>query len=159
MVLRLTSDHLQQIQAHAEGTYPDECCGLLLGQGLPDEPDTRIVVEVWQTQNAWSDEVARELSDSKSEHGSLSKSRRYWIDPKQMLAGQRYARDRHLTIIGIYHSHPDHAAVPSECDRVLAWSDYSYLIVSVCQGCAQNLLSWRLDPTHQFQPETILNSH
>ncbi|MBD2462431.1 M67 family metallopeptidase [Oscillatoria sp. FACHB-1407] len=159
MTLRLTPDHLQQIQAHAEGTYPDECCGLLLGRGVPDEPDMRAIVEVWQTQNAWSDEVARELSGSVHDDLPLSKSRRYWIDPKEMLVGQRYARDRHLTIIGIYHSHIDHPAVPSECDRVLAWSDYSYLIVSVRQGCAQNLLSWRLDPSHQFQPETILNSH
>jgi proteasome lid subunit RPN8/RPN11 len=132
---------------------------LLLGQGVLNEPDTRQVVEVWPVQNAWGDEVARELSGAVQGDLPLSKTRRYWIDPKEMLASQRYARDRHLTIIGIYHSHPDHPAVPSECDRRLAWSDYSYLIVSVCQGSAQNLLSWRLDPSHQFQPETIFNSH
>lgn len=159
VALRLNSNHLHQIQTHAERTYPHECCGLLLGHMTTEESDTRTVVDVWQTQNAWSEEVAYELSDIiQGDRLSSSTTDRYWIDPQAMLSAQRDARDRNLTIIGIYHSHPDHPAVPSECDRVLAWSSYSYLIVSVRQGCVQNLLSWRLDPNHQFQPETILSS-
>jgi proteasome lid subunit RPN8/RPN11 len=68
---------------------------------------------------------------------------------------QRDGRERNLDIIGIYHSHIDHPAVPSECDRRLAWSSYSYVIVSVVHGKASDLKSWCLDDQHQFQPEPI----
>lgn len=112
------------------------------------------LVEVWRTPNAWSSTVAT-LTDPTISLGQHSKGDRYWIDPKDLLEAQRYARDRHYQVIGIYHSHPDHPAVPSECDRVLAWSGYSYLIVSVQQGIAQDLLCWTLDETHQFQPESL----
>jgi proteasome lid subunit RPN8/RPN11 len=162
VALHLTSQQRRQIKAHAESTYPHECCGLLLGELEPDGTDRRSLVEVWPTQNAWSAEVAQELSGMMpaaiaAGEGSRSQSDRYWIDPQELLAAQRYARDRSFSVIGIYHSHPDHPAVPSECDRVLAWSDYSYLIVSVHQGKAQSLLSWRLDQNHQFQSEVILS--
>ncbi|NJR67146.1 MAG: hypothetical protein HC772_20450, partial [Leptolyngbyaceae cyanobacterium CRU_2_3] len=49
-------------------------------------------------------------------------------------------------------------AVPSECDRVLAWTGYTYVIVAVQQGKAINGLAWTLDENHQFQPEDLLNS-
>jgi len=32
MTLILQPPHLQALQAHAEQTYPEECCGLLLGR-------------------------------------------------------------------------------------------------------------------------------
>jgi proteasome lid subunit RPN8/RPN11 len=72
-----------------------------------------------------------------------------------MLQVQRSARERELEIIGIYHSHPDHPAVPSECDRRLAWPVYSYVILSVQSGQVMACQSWRLDDQHQFQPEAI----
>ena len=84
-----------------------------------------------------------------------TKGYHYWIAPEEMLAAMKDARQRNLEIVGIYHSHPDHPAVPSECDRRLAWSQYSYLIVSVLQGKATNAQSWVLDENHQFQPEAI----
>ncbi|HEY9618776.1 MAG TPA: M67 family metallopeptidase [Crinalium sp.] len=160
MALHLSPDQIQHIRHHAESTYPDECCGLLLGQIEPGESNAEsnsVVVEARSLPNAWVDSIADELSalgNVPTTHG-LTKSRRYWIDPKDMLEAQRYARDRHLTIVGIYHSHPDNPAVPSECDRVLAWPEYSYLIVSVPKGNAKDLLSWKLDDGHQFQSEPI----
>ncbi|MEO0378401.1 MAG: M67 family metallopeptidase, partial [Cyanobacteria bacterium P01_A01_bin.17] len=86
---------------------------------------------------------------------SHTKQRRYWIDPKDMLRVQRQAREKGLNIIGIYHSHPDHVAEPSECDRALAWPAYAYVIVSVCEGKAVDVQNWALDSKHQFQPEAM----
>jgi proteasome lid subunit RPN8/RPN11 len=85
-----------------------------------------------------------------------TKHKRYWIEPATLLQAQKYARDRGWDIIGIYHSHPDHPALPSECDRQWAWSDYSYMIVSVTQAKADPIQSWVLDGQHQFQSEPIL---
>lgn len=159
MSLSLCSEHLQLISAQAERTYPEECCGLLLGhfKRQQSQPD-KTLVEVWATTNAWSEAAIASVSEMVGQDDPLdrTKTSRYWIDPKEMLIGQRYARDRQLDIIGIYHSHPDHPAIPSECDRALAWSHYVYLIVSVQQGIAQDLLCWSLDENHQFQPEEIL---
>lgn len=150
MVIKLEPHHLQAIRTHGESTYPEECCGIMLGH-LGD--DGKTVVEVWGTENAWSAETADEFPAGE---GEASKRRRYAIAPVDMLKAQREARDRSLNIIGIYHSHPDHPAIPSEMDRAIAWQVYSYIIVSVPQSKAGDLRSWCLDDSHQFQPEEII---
>lgn len=149
MILTVTATHEATIRAHAELTYPEECCGLLLGEITPTG---KTVVEVWETENAWSPETAGELSALES----LTKERRYVIHPKELLRAQKQGRDRQLTIIGIYHSHPDYPAIPSECDRQYAWAEYSYIIVAVEQGKATQLTNWSLDETHHFQPEPLV---
>ena len=146
MLLKLSPKHIHSIQSHAESTYPEECCGLLLGKLSSEE---KLVMEVRALENTWSPEIADDLDPE------LTKSRqqRYTIAPDIMLREMRYARARNLQVIGIYHSHPNHPATPSECDRRNAWSLYSYIIVSVQQGKTQNLKNWVLDSHHQFQPE------
>jgi proteasome lid subunit RPN8/RPN11 len=138
MLLKLSQEHLQIIRTHAASTYPEECCGIMLGY-LANE--SKSVVEVIPTENAWS--------------GEDSKRRRYAIAPEIMLKVQKQARDRSLSIIGIYHSHPDNPAIPSESDRIQAWQEYSYIIVCVPNGKALELKSWHLDDNHQFQEEKI----
>ncbi|MCC5635525.1 M67 family metallopeptidase [Nostoc sp. CHAB 5844] len=147
-IIKLLSEHIQTIRSHAESTYPDECCGIILGY-LDNQIKT--VVEIIPTENAWSVESANFASND-AEH---SERRRYAIAPQVMLQVQKAARDKSLNIIGIYHSHPDHPAMPSECDRQYAWPEYSYIIVSVLNGKAGELLSWSLDDHHQFQPDSI----
>lgn len=147
--IALSDTHILAIRTHAESTYPEECCGLLLGRVTGD---VKTLVEVWPTKNAWSAEAEDDCSPEKV----LTKKRRYAISPADMLKGMKDGRDRDLEIIGIYHSHPDCAAVPSECDRTLAWPEYSYIIVSVRQGCCEDLRSWNLDADSNFQAEEIL---
>ncbi|MBE9199266.1 MULTISPECIES: M67 family metallopeptidase [unclassified Nodularia (in: cyanobacteria)] len=149
-VINLLPQHLQTIYTHAESTYPEECCGLILGH-LGREGKT--VIEVIPTENAWNTQ-ADEFPD---EHTLQSTRRRYAIAPQVMLQAQKAARDRNWNIIGIYHSHPDNSATPSECDRRYAWAEYSYIIVSVLNGKAAKVQSWILDDHHQFQPELIEN--
>lgn len=118
---------------------------------LVDESKT--VVEVWTTENAWSPETSDDYADTER---VTSRRRRYAIAPLDLLKAQREARDRNLSVIGIYHSHPDNPAVPSQFDLERAWQEYSYIIVSVQQGQASDLCSWSLDNTHQFQPEEMV---
>jgi proteasome lid subunit RPN8/RPN11 len=147
--LQLSPDQLQFMKTHAMRTYPDECCGLLLGTLSGED---KKLVDIRAVDNCWNQEVAHEL---KAE-SSLTKTRRYWISTEDMLFVMREARGRNLDVIGIYHSHPDHPACPSECDRQLAWPQYSYIILSVIQGQARECYSWQLDETHQFQPESLV---
>ncbi|WGV23264.1 M67 family metallopeptidase [Halotia branconii] len=147
MSIQLLSEHLQTIYNHAESTYPDECCGIILGY----LGTSKTVVEVMPTENAWIQEAANFPGEVQSQE------RRYAIAPQVMLQVQKTARDNSLNIIGIYHSHPDYAAIPSECDRIYAWPEYSYIIVSVQNSKADDIQSWSLDQHHQFQPELIKN--
>ncbi|ACK70605.1 Mov34/MPN/PAD-1 family protein [Gloeothece citriformis PCC 7424] len=147
-MIKLTSKHLQQITQQAEKTYPEECCGLLLGKL---EPDTNHVIEVRATENSWNNQDFEFLSLTEG-----SKRDRFTIAPEVILKIQKEARDRNLLIIGVYHSHPDHPAIPSEFDRLIAWSQYSYIVVSVQAGKAVDLRSWKLDDSHQFESEEIL---
>lgn len=144
MILRLNSQHLAHIKAHAECTYPEECCGLLLGKS---DPTGKTVMEVSAMTNVWR-------AESDADFG-LTKQRRYEISPEELLAAMKDGRTRNLEVIGIYHSHPDHPAEPSECDRQAAWQHYSYAIVSVPQGTAADLRSWSLNDRQVFQPEAL----
>ncbi len=139
------------MSAHAERVYPEECCGLLLGAiDSTQKTPLKSVVEIVALENKWTPDI---IEAERPEH--VSKQRRYWIDPVDMLQVQKQARDQKLNIIGIYHSHPDKEAVPSECDRAQAWPDYAYTIVSVHSGKAVDIKNWALDSNHQFQPESM----
>jgi proteasome lid subunit RPN8/RPN11 len=60
-------------------------------------------------------------------------------------------------VIGFYHSHPDHPAVPSQFDLDHAWPVYSYLIVSVIQGQSAELTSWELvEDRSRFEAEPLV---
>lgn len=149
MVLELLSDHILAMQTHAESAYPEECCGLLLGQM---DINDKILMEVWLTKNTWQ----TQLTEYWPAETLSSAERRYAIAPLEMLKAQKTARDRNWEIIGIYHSHPNNPAIPSQFDLECAWAQYSYIIISVQQGKTADIRSWSLDDRHQFQPEEIL---
>ena len=169
-MLILSADQIATIKSHAEQTYPEECCGLLLGtlksdSGVPN----KVVKQLVALKNQWTPESVA-AHEPATDGSAQSKRRRYWIDPKDMLRSQKQAREQGLSIIGIYHSHPDHVAAPSECDRALAWPEYAYVIVSVAGAIADSsaqtaaqtsgakatdVQNWTLDSEHQFQPEPI----
>ena len=157
--LHIEADHLQAIAQAVTASYPSEGCGLLLGRrvfaaGENTDETHRAVADVVPVANAWEPSLL-DYTDAQGEEQGHSQRDRYWIDPADLLMVQRSAREQGLEIIGIYHSHPDHAAVPSECDRVLAWPVYSYVIVSVVKGQVTDFKSWRLDDQNQFQSEPV----
>ncbi len=148
MLLSLTPAHLENLQCHAEQHYPRECCGILLGLS---QGDRRQVVTILAGTNIWK-------PASEAEAFSHNQRDRFLLDPRDLLRAQRQARATSLSVLGIYHSHPDHPAVPSECDRRQAWPDYSYLILAIHNREMTDWQSWRLDPEGQFRSESILVS-
>ncbi|MEA5495618.1 M67 family metallopeptidase [Limnoraphis robusta] len=155
--LTISTQHLEQICTHAEQCYPRECCGLILGK--IDSNSNKTVVELMPTENAWDADSAALFEEMETaDQPVTTQERRYTIDPQVFIAAQKQGRDRHLSIIGIYHSHPDHAAIPSEFDRVCAWPQYSYIIVSVKQAKANDIQNWCLDENQQFQPEEMIST-
>ena len=157
-MLNIQPLYVQQIYQQAEKTYPEECCGLLLGL---IEQNIGWVKEIYPTPNSWiasndieSIDSHRHLSQTQQ---TLSRRNRFSIDPKQLLQIQKEARERQLNIIGVYHSHPEHEAIPSVFDQAIAWPEYYYIIVSVQQGKGKDILCWQLNDNHQFQSVEMVN--
>src|SRR5262245_6207278 len=138
----ILSEHARQaIARHAESTYPHECVGLLIGRL---ESGRKIVEEIYQAQNTWSADVG--LTNAEHEHSLRD---RFYLDPRDYMKADRAAQAQGLDIVGCYHSHPDHPAIPSERDRVGAQgvgggSGFSFLIQSVRDSQAAELTAWLL---------------
>lgn len=129
----------QAIRAHGEADFPYECCGLLIGRFAED--GTKEVEEIMAISNAREEEAKRT---------------RFLIKAEELMRGEKHARSRNLDVIGFYHSHPDHPAIPSQFDLDHAWPVYSYVIVSVMAGQSADLTSWELDPdAGKFNSEEI----
>lgn len=138
-MITLAQNHLDEISRHGERDYPHECCGLLIGSFAED--GRKIVMEAYPISNA-REEAARH-------HRSL-------ITPEELMRGERYALQKNLDVVGNYHSHPDHPAVPSQYDLEHAWPTWSYIIVSVRQGRAADLRSWEMQADRsRFDEEEI----
>jgi proteasome lid subunit RPN8/RPN11 len=117
------------IRAHGEETYPDECCGALLGRN---------------TDGAWTVEDAVKAGNTRTD----SAHNRYNIAPVELVKIEREARGRGLDIAGFYHSHPDHPAQWSPTDFAEAhWIGCAYVITAVEQGKAAATNSFLLAGT------------
>ena len=81
--------------------------------------------------------------------------RRFEISPRDYLKAEQYAAIQGLELLGIYHSHPNHPAIPSIHDHKVAWEGFSYLIVSVQEGKMDHIRSWALDAENRFAEETV----
>lgn len=153
--LTFSHHNYHQIQQQAEQCYPEECCGLLLGIQVqkPDGSTHWQVQAIQETENCWGDIDEFPKTDPRE-----GKHNRFAIDPRILLAVQKADRDRKIQLIGIYHSHPNGIAVPSEFDRAIAWPDYVYWIVSLESGKVNDGKGWLLDDYGQFQeiPSTVL---
>jgi proteasome lid subunit RPN8/RPN11 len=137
MSLRLRAIHTEQVHAHLCRAYPEEGCGVLVGR---DEGALRVVERVVAFENQRED----------------SRGNRYLISPERLLVVEREAREEGLDVVGFFHSHPDHTALPSAFDLEHAWPYYSYLIVSVERGRVLDARSWRLaQDRSRFEPETL----
>jgi len=123
--LQIAGGLVQRMRALGAEAYPQECCGALLGR---DGETAREVLDLLPLTNRRND----------------SPRNRFELTPDDVRVAEQTARERHLELIGWYHSHPDAPARPSEFDRQHAWPWYSYIILSVQKGEAQEMTSWRL---------------
>ncbi len=137
MVIRLSKHYRRRIREHSRRDYPYECCGIMIGKtevGLKMVSGLRALANVHEEGH----------------------ERRYSISPDDMFRVEREARGMGLSVIGFYHSHPDHPARPSDYDREHAWPWYSFVIVSVISGRAVKTTSWVLnDDRKAFVEEAI----
>jgi proteasome lid subunit RPN8/RPN11 len=126
----------QQLTGHLAEAYPDEGCGLLIGREAAN--GIRI------TGIAISDNLAAEPAH------------RFEIDTALHLRVQRQLRetDDGRAVVGLYHSHPNGLAEPSETDRAMAWEpNFIWLISAVEDGLVRPPRAFRMiDRDTGFEP-------
>lgn len=138
MKISLPQILLESIQSHAAESYPEEGAGVILGEILPDA------------------RLARNILPLTNKFETGSRHNRYLIEAKDILKAEQTADKLNLEVIGVFHSHPDHPAQPSEFDLQWALPWYSYLITRVDQHGAAETKSWRLNEDRQsFSPENL----
>lgn len=134
----LENDVQKTIVQDAVDSYPNECCGFLYGN--EDSNGRRFIT------------LARVVTNVKDG----DKRRRFEISAFDYLEAEHYAEEQQIELLGVYHSHPDHPAIPSEHDRAAAQPFFSYLIISVNNREPGAIRSWRLNDDWQFVEE---NNH
>ena len=138
-MIYLTNKLIEQIELHGEQTYPHECGGMLIGHFAAYSVKT--ILELLPMENAM---------DESEKHN------RVLITPKDVLRAERYAREKKFDVVGYYHSHPDHPAIPSQFDLDHALPVWSYIIVSVEKGKAIDVRSWEMENDRsKFNEEEI----
>ena len=136
MKIKLHNRVRRKMKQHAESEYPHECCGFLFGR---ESGDNRNISDLMPVAN-------RKEGDRR---------RRFMIAPADYRLAEDYAEREDLVLLGVYHSHPDHPAEPSEHDRSVALPFFSYVIISVKESRAGTVRSWRLDDERNFDEETV----
>lgn len=140
----LASPLLEQMKSHARETYPDECCGFLLGfspQG--EESGERKIEEVLRAENEFDGE----------------RRRRFLIRPEELRNVERRAERTGRSVLGFYHSHPDHPPRPSRFDQDHAWPWYTYLVLAVTARDVEGIGAFELDPDQSVFQEVRLRSN
>ena len=134
MSIKISTEVLDGINKHVEEAYPEEGAGFLIG--LEGE-----VKQILPLDNAREDEA---------------RHNRFLITPEDYLKAELTADKLGLSLIGVFHSHPDHPNRPSEFDRDWAQPFFSYIITSVFAGKAIESRSWRLlEDRSMFEEEEV----
>jgi len=129
---------LKEMIANVE-SIEEECCGFLFGH---ETLEGRTLMKTMAAENVTQGD----------------KHRCFEIAPKDYLYAENFAEQNNLHLLGIYHSHPNQPAVPSEHDRLAAQPYFSYIIISVFNNTLAATRSWRLNDNLQFVEEKI-NAH
>jgi proteasome lid subunit RPN8/RPN11 len=137
-MIRIQNEPWAAMVAHARETYPNECCGAMLGA---TGDDGKIVREAIRLQNSFEGPQAA----------------RYELRPQDLLAADKAARERNLELIGIYHSHPDCDAYFSQTDLKNSCPWYSFVVLSLQKGEFHHANSWlpNFDQTEAAKEELI----
>ncbi len=126
--LVLSPHELAAIVYHVEGAYPEEACGLIVG--AKPVRGRCVASRVVPSAN---------VATGDARH-------RFEVDPALRLKLERELRESGGAVLGHYHSHPDHPAVPSAHDLDRAYEpELAWLIVSVEAGKARACAAFQIE--------------
>jgi [CysO sulfur-carrier protein]-S-L-cysteine hydrolase len=138
VALTVKRDQLECIISQARAEAPNECCGMLAGQG-------GVILEVFPGRN------------------TDQSPKTYLMHPEDQLRAFRVMDEKGWDLVGIYHSHPHTVAYPSRTDRERAvdrdgmplFPGASYVIVSLRDAGEPQVKAFRLTDG-QFTEEEVV---
>jgi proteasome lid subunit RPN8/RPN11 len=136
--MTIPDEVFRQIAQHGERSYPEECCGVMLGKETGSDRIVHEVIEIDNTQES-------------------NRQRRFLITSAQYRKAEQQAAERQLDLLGFYHSHPDHPAAPSAFDTEHALPWFTYVIVSIVKGKADRATAWVLEESRARFAEQSLH--
>lgn len=125
-MIRIPRRVLEKLSRDVSQQYPEEACGLLIGRL---NSGVRVVNYHRPMKNVYVGE----------------RSRRFLINPLEYMQVEDEAALRGEVVLGVYHSHPDAPAIPSNYDHLHAVPFLAYLILSVSRGKVVEVSAWLLD--------------
>jgi len=134
-MISLSSAILKKLLAKLEQTT-EESCGFILGKPVLEEDRIGLFFPVENNSDG-------------------DKSKRYKISSKDYLFTEKSAIEMGLSILGVYHTHINHPAIPSELDRKFAFPGFHYLIISLVDFSFSELKCWKINNQRKFVEESI----
>ena len=119
----LTQAHKQILSNHAENEKPNESCAILFGT---DDKEEIKVEKVFLTKNIDQSPV------------------NFTISAEQRLEADKMERELRLKIIGIFHSHPDSKAYPSNTDK--KFMELNPEVWIIFSGISKDFKAYVLEP-------------
>jgi len=120
----LAQKEKNKLVTHAISEQPSESCAMLFGKKVGDNWNVK---EVFLTQN---------IDDSQTN---------FTISPEELLKGYQIAEKNQLEVVGIFHSHPNSDAIPSNTDKKFMQNNpVPWIIFS---GVSNDLKAYLLDST------------
>ena len=118
----LAQKEKDKLVAHAIEQQPSESCAMLFGKKVGDDWNVK---EVFLTQN---------MDNSQTN---------FTISPEELLKGYQIAQKNQLEVVGVFHSHPNSDAIPSNIDKKFMQNNpVPWIIFS---GVNNNLKAYLLD--------------
>jgi len=125
VVLGLTQEAWNEISRHAQDTYPEECCGVVLSTGEADQ--------VCRLKN-----IQNKLHALDPVTYPRTAVIAYAMDPLELEAVIAQGEARGQKLKAFYHSHPEHDAYFSDEDKAFAspfgeptYPDTAQIVVSI----------------------------
>ena len=139
-MISILKTHLIDIQQHSIAAYPYECCGAMLGV-IDQKTQQKVTHKLVEINNTSTENQRRRFAISTADYQAL----------------EQHAEECQLSVLGFYHSHPNHPAIPSETDLNFAWPFFSYIIQSIYDKVPKDVYSYELDvDIHQFKEEKLM---
>ncbi|MFN3406333.1 MAG: Mov34/MPN/PAD-1 family protein [Caldimicrobium sp.] len=129
----ITEKAWKEMLMYLKKVYPEEGCGVLFG--IID--CNFLAKKVYPMKNVWAN--------------TRERKNRYALSPIEWLKAEKEAENEGLSIIGIFHSHPNYPSVPSPFDIERAWEGYIYLIVEIFQGKAKKAGAYVFNTCKEFR--------
>jgi len=130
--MQIERKHLLEMIQHAREESPNEACGILAGKN--DR-----VFRLYRARNA---------EDSPTT---------YRLFPDEQYRIFKDIEDRGLEIIGIYHSHPSSAPVPSDTDIRQAYSpEVTHIVISLAESEEPQVRAFRISEDEVIEQDLLV---